>query len=142
MKKRSVRLLLSLVLFTLSLGSPFSSVLAIGLSGRYSEAAREKLIEFVDRYAAITPPTQQDPNNLKEWRSDIYSYISYLIKEEGYMAGGDFFKDLVVETDEERGKDKTSHIGDNYVEFLIYNFSSEVTGFFYKTPMCFFPLII
>ena len=128
MKKRSVRLLLSLVLFTLSLGSPFSSVIAYP---SYSEAAKGKLNKFIHKYTRIISQVQQNPYELHGCMSDIYNYISYLMEKEGCMAAGEFFKDLVEKTDEEQGMARVLRIGRNYVAFSILCSSKDLAGLFY-----------
>lgn len=143
MKKRSTRLLLSLVLSVLSLGLSFSPVFAVGVSCAYDEFTQRNLNEFVHEYEAIISQTRYDPSvHLRAWKSAIHNYVFRLKERSGYRAAGEFFRDLVIRMGDQRVREAALRIGNNYIDFSILDSPNNVAGFFYENGMRFVGLMI
>lgn len=143
MKKKSVKLLLSLVLSILSLGLSFSHVFAVGASLAYDGLDWGDLNEFLNEYEEIISQSQEGPNiNLHEWKLAVYNYVFHLKERSGYKAAGEFFRNLAMRMGNQRIEGTASRIGDTYIDFSIHYSPRSVAGFFYENGRRFMPLVI
>lgn len=140
MKKRSVRLILCLIL---SIGLSFTHVFATGISYKFDESVKEQLDNFFLEYQEITSQVQYDPSvDLNNWKINIQNYTFNLREKSGHMAAGEFFRNLAISIGEERIREGALRIEYDYIDFSVRISPSTLTGFFYKNNGSFVALMI
>ncbi len=143
MKKRGIKLLLSLILSILSFGLYLSPVFATGISYKFDEPVKKKLEEFFRMHEQIAFETQYNPDvNLRTWKRDVCNYILELKLNNGYKVAGEFFRNLAIIIDEEQIRERAMRVTYNYIDFSVQVSSTELAGFFYEEGRRFVVLTI